>query len=100
MAVTHKSSGRSHHRLMLVLSLALSGCATVQTTQPGAVDIERKQTMLVSEASVEQGAQQTYRGELQKASASGKLNADPALTARIHRISYRLIPATASFRPD
>jgi len=34
----------------------LGGCATVQTTQPGAVGIERKQTMLVSEESVEQGA--------------------------------------------
>src|ERR1700746_2741777 len=56
--------------------------------------------MLVSEASVEQGAQQAYLGELQKASASGKLNADPALTARIRRISDRLIPVTVTFRPD
>jgi Zn-dependent protease with chaperone function len=85
---------------MLVLSLTVSGCASVQTTRPGAVDIERKQTMLVSEASVEQGAQQAYLGELQKASASGKLNADPALTARIQRIAGRLIPVTATFRPD
>jgi len=85
---------------MLLVAVALSGCATVQTTRPGAVDIERKQTMLVSEASVEQGAQQAYLGELQKATASGKLNADPALNARIHRITDRLIPATATFRPD
>jgi predicted Zn-dependent protease len=85
---------------MLVLSLAFSGCATVQTTRPGAVDIERKQTMLVSEASVEQGAQQAYLGELQKANASGKLNTDPALTARINSITDRLIPVTATFRPD
>ena len=56
--------------------------------------------MLVSEASVEQGAQQAYLGELQKAEAGGKLNADPALTARIHRITDRLIPVTATFRPD
>jgi hypothetical protein len=56
--------------------------------------------MLVSEASVEQGAQQAYLGELQKAEACGKLNADPALTARIHRITDRLIPVTATFRPD
>src|SRR5215469_10083637 len=91
---------RSTQILVLALSLALSGCATVQTTRPGAVDIERKQTMLVSETSVEQGAQQAYLGELQKADASGKLNADPALTARIHRITGRLIPVTATFRPD
>ena len=94
------SRSRSNHPLILVLTLTVSGCATVQTTRPGAVDIERKQTMLVSEASVEQGAQQAYLGELQKASASGKLNADPALTARIQRITGRLIPVTATFRPD
>ena len=94
------TSSRSNHTLMLVLSLTLSGCATVQTTRPGAVDIERKQMMLVSEASVEQGAEQAYLGELQKAEGSGKLNADPALAARIHRITDRLIPVTATFRPD
>ena len=76
----------SSRTLVLVLALALSGCATTQTTRPGAVDIERKQTMLVSEASVEQGAEQAYLGEVQKAEAGGKLNADAALTARIHRI--------------
>jgi predicted Zn-dependent protease len=84
----------------MVLSMAFAGCATVQTTRPGAVDVERKQMMLVSEASVEQGAQQAYLGELQSANASGKLNADPALTARIKRITDRLIPVTATFRPD
>jgi predicted Zn-dependent protease len=100
--IRHNGTGRSRssHTLILVLSLTVAGCATVQTTRPGAVDIERKQTMLVSEASVEQGAQQAYLGELQKASASGKLNTDPALTARIRRITDRLIPATATFRPD
>jgi len=84
----------------LVLTLALWGCATVQTTKPGAVGIDRKQTMLVSEESVEQGAEKAYAGEVQQASAGGKLNADPALTARIRRITGRLIPVTAAFRPD
>jgi predicted Zn-dependent protease len=91
---------RSRRALALVLTLALWGCATVQTTKPGAVGIERKQTMLVSEESVEQGAEKAYAGEVQQASAGGKLNADPALTARIRRISGRLIPVTAAFRPD
>jgi predicted Zn-dependent protease len=96
----HMSRSRLRQLPLLLLSLALSGCATVQTTRPGAVDIERKQTMLVSEESVEQGAQQAYLGELQKADAGGNLNADPALTARIRRITDRLIPVTATFRPD
>jgi predicted Zn-dependent protease len=86
--------------LALVLTLALCACATVQTTQPGAVGIERKQTMLVSEESVEQGAQKAYATEVQQAKTDGKLNADPALTARIRRISGRLIPVTGAFRPD
>lgn len=91
---------RATHTLMLGVSLALAGCATVQTTRPGAVDIQRKQMMLVSEATVEQGAQQAYLGELQKAEGTGKLNADPALAARVRRITDRLIPVTATFRPD
>src|SRR5262252_9766422 len=86
--------------LALAVTLVLAACATVQTTQPGAVGIERKQTMLVSEASVEQGAQEAYATEVQHATADGKLNADPALTARIRRITGRLIPVTAAFRPD
>ena len=85
---------RSIYTLASVLALALCGCATVQTTRPGAVGVERKQTMLVSEESVEQGAQKAYLGEVEQAKASGKLNADPALTARIKRITDRLIPAT------
>ena len=91
---------RSISTLASLLALALCGCATVQTTRPGAVGIERKQTMLVSEESVEQGAEKAYLGEVEQAKASGKLNADPALTARIKRITDRLIPATGTFRPD
>ncbi|HEY6824527.1 MAG TPA: M48 family metalloprotease, partial [Steroidobacteraceae bacterium] len=84
----------------MLIALACSGCATVQTTKPGAVGIERRQTMLVSAESVEQGAQKAYAGEVQQASSSGKLNADPALTARVRHITDRLIPVTAAFRPD
>jgi predicted Zn-dependent protease len=83
-----------------VLCLVVAGCATVQTTRPGAVGIERKQTMLVSEESVEQGAGQAYATEAQNAQEGGKLNSDPALTARVRRVSERLIPVTAAFRAD
>jgi predicted Zn-dependent protease len=86
--------------LALLIALALCGCATVQTTRPGAVGIERKQTMLVSEESVEQGAEKAYATEVQQATEARKLNADPALTARIRRITDRLIPVTAAFRTD
>lgn len=86
--------------LLLFSFGVLAACATVQTTQPGAVGIERKQRMLVSEAEVEHGAEQAYAQEVQGAREKGRLNADPALTARVRRIAQRLIPVTAVFRAD
>ena len=81
-------------------TLLASGCQTVQTTAPGAVGIERKQQMLVSEADVEKGAAQAYAQEVQKARQAGKLNSNPALTTRVRAIAQRLIPTTRTFRPD
>lgn len=80
--------------------LALSGCETVSTTAPGAVGVDRKQSMLVSEAEVEQGATAAYAAELDKAKLKGELNADAAQTARVRTISERLIRQTPVFRPD
>ena len=38
--------------------------------------------------------------QVQNARQQGKLNEDPALTARVRKIAQRLIPATSAFRPD
>jgi predicted Zn-dependent protease len=85
----------------LTASLALlSGCETVNTTAPGAVGIEREQKMLVSEEEVEKGAEQAYAQELNKARKQGKLNKNEEDLARVRRISERLIPQVAVFRPD
>jgi predicted Zn-dependent protease len=83
-----------------VVLLSLAGCQTVQTTQPGAVGVERKQRMLVSEEQIEQGAAEAYNQEKQKAQSEGKLNTNSALTSRVRNVSQRLIPHTATFRPD
>jgi predicted Zn-dependent protease len=91
---------RSLIRTLLCSALLVAGCQSVQTTKPGAVGIDRKQQMLVSEADVEQGAAQAYAQEVKKARDAGKLNTDPELTARVRRIANRLIPATRTFRPD
>ena len=80
--------------------LLLASCATVQTTAPGAVGIQRKQSMLISEAEVDKGAQAAYVQELDKARKDGKLNADATLLAQVKRVSERLIPQTAVFRQD
>ncbi len=86
--------------LVLAFALACTACQTVQTTQPGAIGVERKQLMLVSAEQVDQGAQEAYQQELTKARKQGALNQDPALYQRIQRIAQQLIPHTQAFRPD
>jgi predicted Zn-dependent protease len=85
---------------LAVSLLFLVACSTVQTTAPGAVGVDRKQQMLISEEQVEQGAAQAYAQEMEKARSAGKLDADRALTSRVRNISQRLIPATGTFRRD
>jgi predicted Zn-dependent protease len=92
---------RTTARLILVaLALALGACATVQTTAPGAIGVARKQQMLVSEEEVEKGSVAAYAQELDKARGADRLNAEPALTARVRRVAARLIKETAVFRAD
>lgn len=91
----------SIRRIVLVaVAFACCACQTVQTTQPGAVGVERKQLMLVSEQQVEQGAQEAYQQELTKARSQRALNANPEQYQRVQRIAQKLIPHTAVFRPD
>lgn len=85
---------------LVTVLLALAGCQTVQTTAPGAIGVERKQRMIVSEEQVQQAAGQAYAQELQKARSGGKLNTNAALVQRVKRVSQRLIPQTGVFRPD
>ncbi|HEV7715862.1 MAG TPA: hypothetical protein VGO53_09710, partial [Steroidobacteraceae bacterium] len=80
--------------------VCVSGCQTVQTTSAGAVGVDRKQRMLVSEQEVEQGAVEAYAQEKQKAQTDGKLNSNSALTSRVRNVSQRLIPGTGVFRSD
>jgi predicted Zn-dependent protease len=84
---------------LLVAALA-SGCETVSTTAPGAIGVERRQQMSVSEEAVEQSAEKSYADELGKAREKGQLNADPTQVERIRAIAGRLIPQTVVFRPD
>jgi predicted Zn-dependent protease len=87
--------------LALTVSLA-TGCQTVQTTEAGAVGIDRTQRMssLISEGELQKGAEQAYQQVLAKEKAQGTLNADAALTQRVRAIAKRIVPATAAFRPD
>jgi predicted Zn-dependent protease len=84
----------------LLATFALASCETVQTTQPGAVGVERKQSMLLSAAEVDKSAAIAYQQEMKKAAAKKVLNRDAAQIARVRVIALRLVSAAAAFRPD
>jgi predicted Zn-dependent protease len=88
--------------LLLASMLVLPACQTVQTTQPGAVGVTRKQSMstMVSEQQIDQSAGQEYAKELARARAAGTLNRDSAQVVRVRKIAARLIDQTGAFRPD
>ena len=86
--------------LWTIVATALAGCQTVQTTQPGAVGVERQQSMLLSSKEVNQSAAQAYDQVLAAADKKGQVNQDPVLLERIRRVSKRLIPQTGVFRAD
>lgn len=84
----------------LLGAVALASCQTVQTTQPGVVGVERKQTMLLSSGQVNRSAGLAYQQEMKKAAGRNALNRDPQQVARVRSIANRLIAATGAFRPD
>jgi len=94
------SVGRWLRLLLVMAAFALSSCQSVQTTQPGAVGVQRKQSMLLSSQEVNQGAARAYREELKKAAAKGALNRNAAQVARVRAIARRLEAASGAFRPD
>jgi len=89
-------------RALAVLAAAsiLGACQSVQTTQPGVVGIDRKQSMLLSSEEVNQGAAKAYAQVLAEAGKKDQVNQDAALVERVRRISRRLIPQTGVFRAD
>ena len=81
-------------------ALVLAGCQTIQTTQGGAVGVDRGQSMLVSAAEVEQASAQQYAQVIEAARNKGLLNRDRQMLTRVRGIANRLIPQTAAFRSD
>jgi predicted Zn-dependent protease len=87
--------------LLLAAAAALvAGCQTVKTTQPGAVGVDREQSMLISSQEMNAGAAKAYKEVLAEAKKKDLLNRDAALLARVRGVSKRLIPQTATFRAD
>jgi len=86
--------------LLIAGTVTLGGCTPVQTTKSGAVGVDRKQYMLLSEKQVESMSAQSYVQTLKQAESKKALNTNQAETARVRAIAQRLIPQTVVFRPD
>jgi len=86
----------------LFASVALAACQTVQTTESGAVGVERRQTMssLVSSSQMDRSAAEAYGKVISEAGKKNQLNRDSAQVERVRGVAKRLIPSTAAFRPD
>jgi predicted Zn-dependent protease len=80
----------------------LAACQSEQTTQAGAVGVDRQQTMtsLVSSREIEQQASQQYAQILAQAQKKGLLNQDPDQVRRVRAIAARLVPQVDAFRAD
>lgn len=82
--------------------VALTGCASVQTTQSGAIGVERKQFMAsnVSSEQLQQAANQQYSEMMAEARSKGALDANAAQVQRVRTITNRLIGQVGAFRPE
>ena len=72
----------------------------MQTTQGGAVGVQRSQLMMVSAQEIEQASSQQYQEMLAEARRKNALDRDPATVQRVRRIVSRLTAQTGAFRPD
>ena len=81
-------------------ALSLAACQTVQTTQAGAVGVDRTQSFMVSAAAVNSSAVKAYQQVMADAQKKGQLNRDPAQLERVRAIASRLIANVNAFRSD
>ncbi len=86
----------------VLASLGLAGCQSVQTTQSGTVGVDRQQRVfsMVSSEQLDAEAAQLYQQTLNEAKSQKALNVDAAQTARVRKISERLIAHVGAFRED
>jgi len=83
-------------------AVLLAGCQSVNTTNGGAVGVERKQYMLtmLSPQELDQMYAQSYQQTLSEASAKGEVDKTSANAKRVQAIANRLIAQAPFFRPD
>ena len=76
----------------VLLAVSMVACATSPTG--------RRQLMLVSEESAIAASKQAYTQMLQPYADKGKIDSDPALKERVHRITGYLIAQAIEMRPE
>jgi len=78
---------------LIALMLAIIGCATNPVTG-------RSQFMLISEKQAISASSEAYVKMLAPLDEKGKIDSDPALSARVHQITARIIAQAIKFRPE
>jgi predicted Zn-dependent protease len=87
-------------RILLILLALMGGCQSVNTTQPGTVGVDRRQSMMVSSDSMNRSAVKAYTQVLAEAHKKGQLNRDAAQLERVRAVAGRLVPQTGALRTD
>jgi len=80
--------------------VTLAACETVATTQPGAVGVERQQTMMVSSAEIDKAAAQEYAKVIAQARQKGTLDRNAQHVQRVRTIMNRIVAQVGAFRPE
>ena len=93
---------RTRRLLCCLPFMLLASCESVQTTQGGAVGVDRSQYMFsaLSSAEVDQMAAESYKEMLDAAKSENLLNTDAAMLKRLRTIADRLVKEVDHFRPD
>ena len=99
-SITKQVLNQLRWAMLGLVVMSMSACQAARTTQAGAVGVDRNQMLLVSSKDIEASSLQAYRQVLTEEQKKANLNKDPEQVKRIRQIALRLIPATATFRPD
>jgi hypothetical protein len=79
--------------LVLAVSAGVAACADAPVTG-------RKQFLIVPESQAIEASKGAYTQTLDPVQKAGKLNDDPALVARVEKITSRLIAQAIRYRPE
>jgi predicted Zn-dependent protease len=83
-----------------VSTALLTGCQTVETTQAGAVGVDRDQRMMVSSEDVQASSIKQYAQMMAEAKKKGVLDRDAAQVQRVQAITKKLVSQVGAFRAD